>query len=281
MRVLILVSLALVVVLSLGLTSCGPAGPQTAQPGTPAFTWNQAQDLFTKGNFAAAADQLDRLTGKDGEFRDRAEVLETILSIGLARGEMEWADIFEDGSKFARTRFLDFKRTASASRSSAHQMVMRAAEIQHKSMERLKSSDLPFPLTLPTLNTDLPVEAGRVKKGVALQEREQDVALAHMQQRGVLKTVALFVGAGDDVAKARDLLAKGDFKIPNDLFFTTLAREYVDLTDLYGSKKLDQSGQIKMLCGEAEKALSFAKPSADTKAVQKKLDAVKKKLPKS
>ena len=59
---------------------------------------------------------MDRLTGKDGEFRDRAEVLETIVSIGLARGEMEWADIFEDGSKFARTRFLDFKRTASAGR---------------------------------------------------------------------------------------------------------------------------------------------------------------------
>ncbi len=280
MRVLILVSLALVVVLSLGLTSCGLSGPQTAQPGTPAFTWNQAQDLFAKGNFAAASDQLDRLTGKDGEFRDRAEVLQTIVSIGLARGEMEWADIFDDGSKYARTRYMDFKKTASTTRSSAHHMLMRAAEIQHTSMERLKNSGLPLAVTLPTLNMDLPVEAGRVKKGVALQESEQDVALAHMQQRGVLKTVALFVAAGDDVAKARDLLAKGDFKIPPDLFFTTLAREYVDLTDLYGSKKLDQSGQIRMLCGEADKALSLAKPSADTKAVQKKLDALKKKLPK-
>jgi hypothetical protein len=281
MRVLILVSLALVVVLSMGLTSCGPAGPQTAQPGTPAFIWNQAQDQFNKGNFAAASDQLDRLTGKDGEFRDRAEVLQTIVSIGLARGEMEWADIFEDGSKYARTRFMDFKQAARTARSSAHQMVMRAAEIQHKSMERLKNSDLTLAVTLPTINTDLPVEAGRVKKGVALQESEQGVALAHMQQRGVMNAMALFVGAGTDLAKARELLAKGDFKIPKDAFFTTLAREYADLTDLYGSKKLDQSGQIKMLCGEADKALSFAHPSADTKAVQKKLDAIKKKLPKS
>jgi hypothetical protein len=90
-----------------------------------------------------------------------------------------------------------------------------------------------------------------------------------MQQRGVLQAVALFVGAGEDVAKARELLAKGDFKIPKDTFYTALAREYADLTELYGPKKLDQSGQIKMLCGEAEKALALTPPSADTKAVQK------------
>jgi hypothetical protein len=36
-----------------------------------------------------------------------------------------------------------------------------------------------------------------------------------------------------------------------------------------------------MLCGEAEKALSLTPTSADTKAVQKKLDVIKKKLPKS
>jgi hypothetical protein len=281
MRVLFPLSLALVVGASLGLTSCGPSGPGAAQPGTPAFIWNQAQDSFQKGNFAAASEQLDRLTGKEGEFRDRAEILQTIVSIGLARGEMEWADIFDDGSKYARTRFMDFKRAASSARSGAHHMVMRAAEIQHKSMERLKNADLPLAITLPTLNTDLPVEAERVKKGVALQESEQDVALTHMQQRGVLNAVAQFVGAGTDIAKARELLAKGDFKIPKDTFFTALAREYADLTDLYGSKKLDQTGQIKMLCGEADKALSFAQPSADTKAVQKKLDAIRKKLPKS
>ena len=52
MRVLILLSLTLVIVLSLGLTSCGNAGPQAAQPGTPLFIWNQAQDVFQKGNFA-------------------------------------------------------------------------------------------------------------------------------------------------------------------------------------------------------------------------------------
>jgi hypothetical protein len=102
-----------------------------------------------------------------------------------------------------------------------------------------------------------------------------------MEQRSVMKAVTLFTGAGEDVAKARELMAKGDFKIPKETFYTTLAREYMDLTELYGSKKLDQSGQMKMLCGEAEKALALTSPSADTKAVQKKLDVIKKKLPKS
>jgi len=119
-----------------------------------------------------------------------------------------------------------------------------------------------------------------VKKGIALQNSEQAMALIRMQQRGVMKTVAQFV-AGGDVAKARELMAKGDYKIPKDTFFTAVAREFTDLTDLYGSKKMDDSGKIKMLCEEADKALALAQPSVDTKAVQKKLDAVKKKLPKS
>jgi len=280
MRALKAISLALVVGIPLGLISCGPSGPETAKPGTPPFIWNAAQQAFQKGNFSAASDQLDRLTGKEGEFRDRAEVLQTILSIGLAHGQIEWADIFEDGSKYARNNYLDFKRTSSGARSVANQIVMRVAEIQHKSRERLTSADLLLPVTLPTLNTDLPVEAERVKKGIALQNSEQAMALIRMQQRGVMKTVAQFV-AGGDVAKARELMAKGDYKIPKDTFFTAVAREFTDLTDLYGSKKMDDSGKIKMLCEEADKALALAQPSVDTKAVQKKLDAVKKKLPKS
>ena len=120
-------------------------------------------------------------------------------------------------------------------------------------MERLKNSDLVLAVTLPTLNTDLPVEAGRVKKGVALQESEQEGALAHMQQHSVMKAVTRFTGAGEDVAKARELMAKGDFKIPKETFYTTLAREYADLTELYGSKSSTSQGRSRCSVAKPKK----------------------------
>ncbi len=281
MRALIPFSSIAMTALALGLVSCGGTqGPAKPQPGTPAFVWENAQTMIQKGNFVEASNQLDKLTGKAGEYRDRAEVLQVVIATGLARGEMEWAEVWDDGSNFARTRHLDFKRSASAMRASANQMVMRAAEITHKKMAALKDIDLSLPVVLPAMSAELPVEAERVKKGVALQPAEQDPALLHMQQRGVLQSFAKFAGAGKDVDKARELLAKGDFKMTKDVFFLTIAKEYVELTDLYTPKKLDQSGQIAMLCAEADSALALVAPSADVKAVQKKMAAIRAKLPK-
>jgi len=281
MRPFIPTTLIAVTVLALGLVSCGGTqGPAKPQPGTPAFIWENAQTLIKKGNFVEASNQLDKLTGKDGEFRDRAEVLQIVIATGIAHGEMDWAEVWEEGSKSARERHLDFKRSASTVRATAHQMVMRAAEITHKRLAALKDSDLALPAILPAISTELPIEAQRVKKGVALLPSEQAPALVSMQQRGVLKSFMEFTGAGKDADKARDLLAKGDFKMAKDTFLLAIARQYTDLADIYAPKKLDQSGQVVMLCTEADAALALAAPSADVKAQQKKIAAIRAKAAK-
>jgi hypothetical protein len=281
MRVFLPSSLLAVTALSLCLVSCGGTqGPEKAQPGTPGFIWAKAQEAVKKGNFADASDQLDKLTGKDGEFRDRAEVLQTVIATGLARGEMEWAGVWDEGSKFARSRHLEFLRTGAYLRHTVHQMVMRAAEITHKRLKDLQATDLALPVTLPVVVSDLPVEAERVKKGVALQPAEQALALLHMQQRGVLQSFAEFTGAGKDIGKARDLVSKGDFKMSKDVFLLAIARQYTELTDIYSPKKLDQSGQVTLLCSEADAALALAATSADVKAQQKKLAAIRAKVKK-
>jgi hypothetical protein len=236
--------------------------------------------MIKKGSFAEASNQLDKLTGKDGEFRDRAEALQIVLATGIAHGEMDWAEVWEDGSKYAREKHSDFKRSASTVRTTAQQMVMRAAEITHKRLTPLKDSDLALPAVLPALSSELPVEAQRVKKGVALLPAEQAPALMKMQQLGVMKSFMAFTGAGKDADKARDLLSKGDFKMTKDAFLLATANQYVDLADIYAPKKLDQSGQVVMLCSEADAALALAAPSADVKALQKKIAALRAKAAK-
>ena len=59
-----------------------------------------------------------------------------------------------------------------------------------------------------------------------------------------------------------------------------IARQFTELSDIYGAKKLDQSGQVTMLCGEADAALALAAPSADVKAQQKKIAAIRAKASK-
>lgn len=280
MRAFIPSSLIAVTALALGLVSCGGTqGPQKPQPGTPAFVWESAQNSIKKGNFVEASNQLDKLTGKDGEFRDRAETLQIVIASGLARGEMEWAEVWDTGANYARTRHLEFKRIGSTVRATVPGMVMRTAEITHKRLSALKGTDLALSIALPTLSAGLPIEAERVKKGIALQPAEQEAALLHMQQRGVLQSFAEFTGA-KDVDKARELLAKPDFKFPKDAFFLAIARQFTELADIYGPKKLDQSGQITMVCAEADAALALAAPSADVKAQQKKIAAVRAKIKK-
>jgi len=281
MRAFIPSSLIAVTAVALGLVSCGgDQGPQKAQPGTPAFTWGVALDAVKKGNFVDASEQLDKLTGKDGEFRDRAETLQIVIASGLARGEMEWADVWDEGSKYARDRHLEFKRTGASTRGTVRPMVMRVAEITHKRLAALAATDLALPVVLPKVSSDLPIEAGRVKKGIALLASEQAPALLHMQQRGVLLSFAEFAGAGKDVDKARELMSKGDFKMSKQTFLLSIARAFTDLSDIYGPKKLDESGQVVMLCSEADAALALASPSADVKAQQKKIAAIRAKLPK-
>jgi len=281
MRALIPSALIAVTAASLGLVSCGGTqGPAKPQPGTPAFIWETAQNLVKKGSFLEASDQLDKITGKASEFRDRAEVLQIVLATGLAHGDMDWAEVWEEGSKSAREKHLEFKRTAGSIRVTADQMVMRAAEITHGKAKKLADIDLALTVSLPDISTDLPVEAERVKKGVNLQRSEQEQALAKMQKRGVMQAFALFAGTGKDVDKAREAFGKGDFKMTKDQLFLGLAHQYTDFTDIYTSKKLDRSGQIVMLCGEADDALAQVASNADVKAIQKKIAGIRAKLPK-
>lgn len=267
--------------LTLALSSCGPQAPRPPQPGSPAFLWNAAQQAFTKGNFLDASTQLDRLATKESEFKTRAKVLNVVVALGIARADMEWADLLDEGGKLTRDKQIVFRKAMNTARVEADQMTMRAAEITHKDLAKLKDAELTLAFALPQFATDLPIEAERVKKGVALTDAENEGAHLKMVQRGVLKTYADFVGSPKDIAKARELVAAGGFKLTKDLFLMGVARNYAELTALYAPKKLDKAGQVKMLIEETTEALGFAAASPEGKAIEKKLDEAKKKLPKS
>ncbi|MCC7155686.1 MAG: hypothetical protein IT161_14010 [Bryobacterales bacterium] len=274
-------ALAGTMVVGLGLVSCSnEQGPAAVKPGTPAFFWHSAEDSYKKGNFAKVVDQLGNLTNKENDYRDRARVWLMAVSAGLARGNMEWADIMEKGGKAARTGQLEFRKQMSQSRAAANQHALRLVELSHQYTGTVKDAEIPFGYGWPPLSVEKTPEIERALKGIVLNPAETEKSRGLMEQRGVLQAMSRFTGAGGDLKKAAEVLSNGDFKLPRDKFLLTLAGELVEIAELYMPKKLDQSGRAHLFCSEAKDALGQAPPSKESKELAKRIDATVKKLPK-
>lgn len=274
--------LAGAIVLGLGLVSCtSEQGPAAVKPGTPAFFWHGAEESYKKGNFAKVVDQLGNLTSKGNDYRDRARVWLMAVSAGLARGNMEWADIMEKGGKAARTGQLEFRKQMSLARATANQHALRLVELSHQYTGTVKDAEIPFGYGWPQLNVEKTPEVERALKGIALNPAETAKSLGLMEQRGVLQAMSRFAGAGDDLKKAAEVLSNDGFKRPRDKFMLALAGELVEIAQLYMPKKLDQSGRAHLFCSEAKDALSQVPASKESKELAKRVEATLKKLPKT
>jgi hypothetical protein len=282
MRVSFSWTLALAAGLSLGLVSCSStSGPPPVKPGTPPFFWAAANEAYKKGDFAAVVKNLGNLTGKENEYRLKAQVWIMVVDAGLARGDMEWADLLEDGGKKARAKQLDFRKLMNDSRNTAAQSALRVADLAHRMLPELKEDKLPVAFRMPDVNKDKPVETEKIAKGLLPPEAELENMRLMMQKRGVLQSVARFGDPGGDIAKATAALSAADATVTRDAFLMYLAGEFSELSTVFGPKKLDRAGRAKLMLEEAVEALAQVPASAAKAKLQKKIDEQMKKLPKS
>ncbi len=272
---------AIPVLLAGFLVSCSstqePTGPK---PGSPEFYWLKANDSYKRGDFAQTADQLSRVAGTANPNQNAAKAWLIALSAGLAKGDMEYAGIMDEGGKAARTGQLDFRKQVSDARAIANQHAMRVLELSHQFVDQFKDADLALAPGLPKVSADKPPEVARLTKGQMMPEADINKFRTSMQKRGAMLEMARLAGAGTDMAKAEAALSNAGNKIPKATVMMTVATELTDLADLYGPKKLDQSGRGKMFCEQAKEALAQVPASADTKALSKKIEEILKKLPK-
>lgn len=280
MRVSFSLTAAAVALLSAGLVSCSStSGPPQVKPGTPPFFWAAANDAYKKGDFAAVVKNLGSLTGTENEYRLKAQVWLIVVDSGLARGEMEWADLLEDGGKKARTKQLEFRKQMNDARNAASQSAMRVADLCHKLLPVLKEDKLPVAFQVPNVNKDRPLEVEKILKGLLPPEAELEGMRALMQKRGVLLSAARFGDAGGDVAKATAALSAADATVERNAFLTYLAGEFSELATVFGPKKLDRAGRAKLMLEEAKEALAPVPASPARAKLQKKIDEQAKKLP--
>ena len=258
-------------------TSKGPAPPK---PGTPPFFWAAARAAYQKGDFQAAMKNLTSITATENEYTRRAQIWQLVLDAGMARGEMEWADILDEGRPAAKARELDFRRLASEARALAGQSAMRFADTGHKLMPALTEDEIVLPFSMPDANRDRPVEVERILKGILPMPAEVDRLHNLMVRRGVVLSVIAAADPGGDFEKARALLSQPEPKVKREDFLLYLATQYTELSQLFAPKKLDRAARMKLFLDKGKEALAAVPQSPARTKIQKKIEEYEKKLPK-
>jgi hypothetical protein len=258
-------------------TSKGPAPPK---PGTPPFFWAAAKTAYQKGDFQAAIKNLNSIIATENEFTRRAQIWQLVLDAGMARGEMEWADILDEGRPAAKAREIDFRRLANEARTLAGQSAMRFADTGHKLMPNLTEDEVALPFTMPDVNRDRPVEVERIVKGILPMPAEVERLHNLLMRRGVALSVIAVADPGGDYEKAKALLSQPEPKVKREQFLFYLATQFTELSQLFMPKKLDRAGRVKLFLDEAKEALAPVPKSPERDKLQKKIAEYEKKIPK-
>ncbi len=270
---------AAVAVLSSG--GCGTSkGPAPPKPGTPPFWWAAAKTAYQKGDFQAAMKNLNSIIATENEFTRRAQIWQMVLDAGMARGEMEWADILDQGRPAARAREIDFRKLANEARTLAGQSAMRFADTGHKLMPNLTEAEVALPFTFPDVNRDRPVEVERIMKGILPMPAEVDRLHNLMMRRGVAQSVIAVADPGGDLEKAKAVFAQAEPKVKREQFLFFLATQFAEMSQLFAPKKLDRAARMKLFLDEAKEALAPVPKSAERDKLQKKIADYEKKMPK-
>jgi predicted amidohydrolase YtcJ len=254
--------------------SSGPSGPT---PGTPAFYWSSAQTTFRNGDHAKTATNLSKLVSNP-EYAQKAQPWEMILNAGLAQGYMELADRYEAGGRANRGAGPVFRNHVSHYRSVANAAVLQFTESMHNFMDKNKDESITLAFPFPSGSTAEPGQVMRVAKGAPPSQGDLASIEKAMLARGVLLSIANAAGAGDDAAKARELMKSGELKISRQDFLRAMARALYDDAQLYVPSKMDHPQRMKLVCREAKEALdSIKQANKDDLALRKKIDETVKK----
>lgn len=245
-------------VLSLSCSS----GPKAPEPGTPAFFWGAAKQMFSAGDYVKANENLDHVLKGSNEFQASARPWALVLASGLARGHMEMADAFENGARAAKTRSGEFRKRAIDERRYAKQLTLQFAERYQDFLKAGKDDPIKLAFPFPSGSPNLPTIIAKVGGGMLPQQSEIDDGATAVTQRAVLLETANAAGAPEDTSKGQQMFKAGEAMVARADFLLAMAEALHNQAQLFGPKKLDEPDKLRMLC---EQALDTLKAVPETK----------------
>lgn len=240
--------------LTLLFTACSPSVAPVKSLG---MDYQQAKMTFRQGNMDRVLTLTDTLaSGKASNPNTlKARVLRAVIYSSRIQAYKELADAYAKGSNAATKT-----QTVSAyndRRSNAMQYGSEAAlNLGEVIMEFTSAPAFPKELTLdapwPSVQAPQMVDAlSRVRIGAWVPEDEQDSAATDLQHKAVDDVLGELVGGGR--SKAQMAMEVGPVKLSGLDFAFFLEKQMVDGLALFGPKYLAIPGQLKTLCGVADR----------------------------
>jgi len=252
------------------------SGPEPPKPGSPAFLWSAAKTTYAAGDFLQATQNLTQLAASDSEFATRSMPWAIMVSAGVAQGYRELADNYDAGAKANRANPTPFRRQAYAFRSQGSAAAMQCTEAVHKLLAGNPPETIALELGYPNGSAAEPVQLQRVSKGMLVPAAELEALQQAMVKRGVLLSVTQNVAGAADPAKAAEVFKQGEVKVSRAAFLQATAKALVELSDLFGSQKLDRPDRVTLLCNEAEQALKSIPATKETKDLMGRIAKMRK-----
>ncbi|MBZ5625271.1 MAG: hypothetical protein LAQ69_42205 [Acidobacteriia bacterium] len=259
------VAVTLLAALLATLSSC--SSTVRAQAGTPASDWSAAKERYVAGNYVKAIEKLDHLLEAPNEYSQRALPFSLVLTSGVAAGYIELADYYAAGARANRTKALTFLRKASDYRAMANHMVLDFAE-NTKKMDLMRGDSVQLAFGPPKGGAVEPALFKQIAQGMELSSGDEEEALSAAVDRGVLLAVCNVAGAPNNLAKASEILQRGEFLVRRTQFMKAVAEQLERESQLYARNKLDDSAKMAMLRQLAQDVLRDAPGSRTAMVTQ-------------
>lgn len=247
-------------ILTLLLTSfLAACSSSTSPPKGPGVDYLQAKVMFKQGNLDRALSLTDAMAAGDSNSPGalNARVLRAVIYSGRIDAYREMADTYKKGAEIAKKiqSVSSYNRRRSNALQYGGETALNLGEVV---MEFTSKKDFPKELTLdapwPSVEGPKAIDAfARIRRGAWVPEDAQDSAVTDAQHKAIADILGELVGG--DRSKARTAMEAGPVKLNGLDFALFLEKQLVEGVELFGPKYLANPGQLKTLCGVADRLL--------------------------
>jgi len=244
----------LTLLLTTFLTAC--SSPSSSPKG-PGVDYQQAKVMFKQGNLDRALSLTDAMAAASANSPGtlNARVLRAVIYSGRIDAYRELADTYKKGAQVATKSqsVAAYNRRRSNALQYGSEAALNLGEVV---MQVTSKPDFPKEFTLdapwPSVEGPQVIDAfARIRRGAWVPEDAQDSAGIDAQHKAIADVLGELVGG--DRSKARTAMEAGPVKLNGLDFALFLEKQMVEGVELFGPKYLANPGQLKTLCGAAER----------------------------
>ena len=268
-----------------GLAAAGCSQEPQVDRNTPEYLFSEVHKAVADGRFEKALDSSGALQAKfpKSEQAAKSRLLKIILLAGQSDGFRNIADAYLAGMEADPKQYGKLRSTAfnyHRKRKSVALALYQACDrfLKRHSPKSAYALESSWPVDDSEQGTDLLDE---VRDGKEIDSEQQEQVEVVELPKGVARTLALFVGSGEDLAQARSTLEQGSVDLVPSRLLVTLTQCLLDNQKLFGREGLSEINAYSLFLRQAVQALNLATASLQDhpdEAIQARADELQARI---